>query len=65
MPQAYVRDQFARRSASYELRPVTAAAIASQEEVASVFANAGQLQGKVDVRALWDDRFNPVIEKAL
>lgn len=65
VPRAYVRDQFARRSASYELRPVTDAAIASQEEVASVFAKAGQLQGKVDIRALWDDRFNPVIEKAL
>ncbi|WP_256326209.1 ABC transporter substrate-binding protein [Sphingomonas sp. NFR15] len=65
VPVAYVRDQFARRSAVYELRPVTEAAIASQEEVARVFAKAGQVQGKVDVRALWDDRFNPIIEKAL
>ncbi|CAN5396841.1 aliphatic sulfonate ABC transporter substrate-binding protein [soil metagenome] len=65
VPPTYVRDQFARSSASYELRPVTDAAIASQEEVANVFARAGQLHGKVDVRALWDDRFNPVIEKAL
>ena len=65
LPQAYVRDQFARRSAPYELRPVTDAAIASQEEVARVFAKAGQVQGKIDVRALWDDRFNPIIEKAL
>jgi sulfonate transport system substrate-binding protein len=65
VPQSYVRDQFARKSATFELRPVTAAAIASQQEVASVFARAGQLQGKVDVPALWDDRFTSVIEKAL
>jgi sulfonate transport system substrate-binding protein len=65
VPEAYVRDQFARKSASYELRPVTPQAIASQQEVASVFAQAGQLQGKVDVPALWDDRFNPILEKAL
>ena len=65
VPVAFVHDQFARRSAVYELRPVTDAAIKSQEEVAGVFAKAGQLQKSVDVPALWDDRFNRIIEKAL
>jgi len=64
VPAAFVHDQFARRSAVYELQPVTDAAIKSQEEVASVFAKAGQLQSSVNVPALWDDRFNRIIEKA-
>ena len=65
VPVAYVRDQFAHKSASFELRPVSPSAIASQREVASVFAAAGQIKGEIDVPALWDSRFNPVIEKAL
>jgi sulfonate transport system substrate-binding protein len=65
VPQAYVRDQFARRSDPFELRPVTPEAIKSQEEVAGIFAKAGQLKAPVDVPALWDNRFNPIIAKAL
>lgn len=64
VPKSYVLDQFARKSASYELRPVTPAAIASQQEVADVFAKAGLLPRPVDVGALWDNRFNTLIEKA-
>jgi sulfonate transport system substrate-binding protein len=63
VPLAYVRDQFARRSASYDLRPVDAAAIASQQEVADVFAGAGLIPKAVDVRPLWDDRFNSILER--
>jgi sulfonate transport system substrate-binding protein len=61
VPLAYVRDQFARKSASYDLRPVDAAAIASQQAVADVFAHAGLIPKAVDVRPLWDDRFNAIL----
>jgi sulfonate transport system substrate-binding protein len=63
VPLAYVRDQFARKSASYALRPVDAAAIASQQEVADIFAGAGLIPKAVDVRPLWDDRFNSILER--
>lgn len=63
VPLSEVQDQFRRKSDHFELRPVTAAAIRSQQEVADVFAAAG-LVPQVDVRPLWDDRFNPVIKEA-
>lgn len=63
VPLAYVRDQFARKSASYDLRPVSAEAITSQQEVADVFARAGLIPKAVDVRPLWDDRFNAILER--
>ena len=63
VPLAYVRDQFARKSASYDLRPVDAAAIASQQQVADVFAGAGLIPKAVDVRPLWDARFNSILER--
>ena len=63
VPLAYVRDQFARKSASYDLRPVDEAAIASQQQVADVFAGAGLIPKAVDVRPLWDDRFNSILQR--
>lgn len=63
VPRNYVLDQFSRRSAPYSLRPVSDAAIKSQQDVADVFAKAGLIPKAVDVRPLWDDRFNAVIEK--
>jgi sulfonate transport system substrate-binding protein len=63
VPKAYVLDQFNRKSASYELRPITDDAIASQQEVANVFLKAGLLPRPVDVRPLWDTRFNDLIRK--
>lgn len=65
VPKVFVLDEFARKSAAYELRPVTEAAIRSQQEVADVFAKAELLPKLVDVRPLWDNRFNTIIEKAL
>ncbi|WP_420146460.1 ABC transporter substrate-binding protein [Sphingobium sp.] len=61
VPRAYVIDQFRRKSASYELRPVTQAAIASQQQVADLFFRQKLLPRAVDVRPLWDDRFNDVL----
>jgi sulfonate transport system substrate-binding protein len=61
VPLAYVRDQFQRKSDIYSLGPVDEAAIASQQAVADVFAQQGLLPHGVDVRPLWDDRFNAVI----
>jgi sulfonate transport system substrate-binding protein len=63
VPREYVLDQFKRQSASYELRPVTDAAIASQQQVADLFFKQGLLPKAVDVRPLWDARFNSVIPK--
>jgi len=63
VPLAYVQDQFRRKSATYELRPVTPDAIASQQEVADLFYAQKLLPKRVDVRPLWDDRFNSAIPK--
>jgi sulfonate transport system substrate-binding protein len=63
VPRDYVVDQFRRKSDNYELRPVTDAAIASQQEVADVFHKAGLIPKRVDVRPLWDARFNASIPK--
>lgn len=65
VPVTYVRDQFRRKSAYYELRPVSPEAIRSQQGVADVFTHAGLIPERVDVRSLWDTRFNPVITKEL
>ena len=59
----YVADQFKRKSDSYDLRPVTPEAIASQQQVADVFYKAGLIPKRVDVRPLWDDRFTDSIPK--
>lgn len=63
VPLAYVQDQFHRKSDVYALRPVNEAAIASQQAVADVFAQAKLIPKAVDVRPLWDDRFNAIIEE--
>ncbi len=63
VPKDYVVDQFRRKSASFDLRPVTEEAIKSQQEVASVFEKAGLLPKPVDVRALWDARYTDQILK--
>jgi sulfonate transport system substrate-binding protein len=63
VPKDYVVDQFKRKSDSYELRQVTPATIASQQQVANVFEKAGLLPHAVDVRPLWDARFNDLIGK--
>jgi sulfonate transport system substrate-binding protein len=64
VPVDYVRSEFARKSDVYQLRPVTDAAIASQQSVADVFADAGLIPHRVDVRPLWDTRFNSAIQEA-
>jgi len=63
VPLAYVQDQFRRQSDVYSLRPVDEAAIASQQNVADVFAQQRLIPRTVDVRSLWDDRFNEIIRE--
>jgi sulfonate transport system substrate-binding protein len=63
VPLAYVQDEFRRKSDSYTLRPVTEAAIASQQNVADVFAQQKLIPAAVDVRPLWDDRFNSILQE--
>ena len=61
VPLAYVQDEFRRKSDVYSLRPVDAAAIASQQNVADLFAQQNMLPKAIDVHPLWDDRFNSII----
>ncbi|HUD91814.1 MAG TPA: ABC transporter substrate-binding protein [Sphingobium sp.] len=63
VPRDYVLDQFKRKSATYELRPVTDQAIASQQQVADLFFRQKLLPKAVDVRPLWDAQFNDAIPK--
>ena len=63
VPLAYVEDQFKRRSDAYSLRPVNDEAIASQQGVADLFAERKLIPRKVDVRSLWDNRYNFIIEE--
>ena len=63
VPRAYVLDQFRRQSASYALGPVTEGAIVSQQKVADLFFRQKLLPKAVDVRPLWDMRFNLLLSK--
>lgn len=65
VPLSYVQDQFRRKSASFSLRPVTEEAIASQQEVSNLFSRQKLIPHPVDVRPLWDNRFNSIIQKGL
>jgi sulfonate transport system substrate-binding protein len=57
VPPQYFLNQVKNRSEPYKLLPVDEAAIQSQQQVADVFADAGLLARRVDVRPLWDNGF--------
>jgi sulfonate transport system substrate-binding protein len=61
VPVQYTIDQLRIASQPTRLLPVTDAVIASQQEVADVFFKAGLIPHAVDVRPLWDNRFNAII----
>lgn len=63
VPLPYVQEQVKGRSAPTTLLPVSENAIQSQQKVADVFFKAGLVPKQVDVRPLWDDRFNATIER--
>ena len=63
VPLAYVQDEFRRASDVYSLRPVDEAAVRSQQQVADVFAQQKLIPHRVDVRPLWDNRFNAIIQE--
>lgn len=63
VPLAYVQDEFRRASDVYSLHPVDEAAIRSQQQVADVFAQQKLIPHAVDVRPLWDNRFNAIIQE--
>ncbi|MEH2238910.1 hypothetical protein [Nostoc sp.] len=46
-----------------QVLPTSDEAIASQQEVADTFAEAGVLPAKVNVKPLWDTTFNDAIAK--
>ena len=64
VPAALYLREFKERSAPTRLLKISDAAIASQQGVADAFAAAGLIPGKVDVRALWDDRLSSAIPDA-
>ncbi|MGY2374545.1 ABC transporter substrate-binding protein [Pseudomonas sp. SDO524_S393] len=55
--KAVFLDMYNSRSQPYKLREVNDAAIASQQEVADLFFNAGVLSERLDVSPLWDRQF--------
>jgi sulfonate transport system substrate-binding protein len=50
-------DVYRNRSQPYRMLPVSAEAIASQQEVADLFFEAGVLSQRLDVSPLWDRQF--------
>ncbi|BCW89211.1 Putative aliphatic sulfonates-binding protein [Alphaproteobacteria bacterium SO-S41] len=62
-PKEVFIQQHAERSRETELARVDDDAIASQQLVADVFADAAVIPAKVDVRPLWDARLNAEINK--
>lgn len=57
VPQQFFLNQATQRSQPYKLVAVDDAAIRSQQQVADVFADAGLLGRRVDVRPIWDRSF--------
>lgn len=57
VPPQFFLNQVQNRSEPYKLIAVDEAAIKSQQKVADVFADAGLLARRVDVRPLWDHSF--------
>ena len=64
VPAALYLREFQERSTPTRLLKISEAAIASQQGVADVFADAGLIPGKVDVRPLWDDRLGGALRDA-
>jgi len=58
VPAQYFLNQVSQRSQPYKLTAIDDAAIASQQQVADVFADAGLLARRIDVRPLWDRSFS-------
>lgn len=63
IPVEYIREEYKRQSANYTLRPITAEAMTSLQEVADVFTQAQMIPNHVDTRSLWDNRFNDLLER--
>jgi len=63
VPLPYVVEQVKGRSAPTTLLPVSENSIKSQQQVADVFFKAGLIPKHVDVRPLWDNRYNSIIEQ--
>lgn len=57
VPQQFFLSQANQRSQPYKLVAVDDAAIKSQQQVADVFADAGLLARRVDVKPIWDRSF--------
>lgn len=58
VPAEIYLQQHRERSAPTTIGPVDTAAIASQQQVADVFAQAGVIPAKVDVTSLWSQALN-------
>ncbi|ACB94176.1 ABC transporter substrate-binding protein [Beijerinckia indica] len=61
LPQDFILEELRNQSAPWQIGPVDDAAIRSQQDVADVFYAAGLIPKPVQVAALWDRSFNPVL----
>jgi len=59
----FYRQEYRERSAPLALKPISEAAIRSEQTVADGFAAAGVLPGKVAVAPLWDDAYSDLLKK--
>ena len=59
VPLGDLIELFNNRSDDYALLPVAPDVLAGHQDVADTFLTLGVLDGPVDVRSLWDDRFGP------
>lgn len=57
------RQEYQERSGPYALRPISEAAIKSQQQVADIFAEAGVIPAAVDVRPLWDGAYTSLLSR--
>jgi sulfonate transport system substrate-binding protein len=60
----FYRQEIRGRSGPFVLKPISEAAIRSQQAVADGFSAAGVLPGKVDVSPLWDAAYTDLLKKA-
>jgi len=60
----FYRQEIRERSKPFALKPVSEAAIASEQAVANGFAEGGVLPAKVDVKPLWDASYTDILKKA-
>lgn len=60
----FYRQEYRERSAPFAVKPVSEAAIRSEQTVADGLAEGGLIPGKVSVSHLWDESYSDLLKKA-